>query len=119
MGVFVFIMAILPMMGGSTMNLMRAESPGPSVSKLVPRVRDTAKILYGLYMAITVFGVIMLCLCGMPMFDSLCTTFGSVGTGGFGVKNSSIGGYSPCRNGTYDLKRCQLYGIFLSVKKAV
>ena len=95
MGVFVFIMAILPMMGGSTMNLMRAESPGPSVSKLVPRVRDTAKILYGLYMAITVFGVIMLCLCGMPLFDSLCTTFGSVGTGGFGVKNSSIGGYSP------------------------
>ena len=95
MGVFVFIMAILPMMGGSTMNLMRAESPGPSVSKLVPRVRDTAKILYGLYMAITVLGVIMLCLCGMPLFDSLCTTFGSVGTGGFGVKNSSIGGYSP------------------------
>ena len=95
MGGFVFIMAILPMMGGSTMNLMRAESPGPSVSKLVPRVRDTAKILYGLYMAITVFGVIMLCLCGMPMFDSLCTTFGSVGTGGFGIKNSSIGGYSP------------------------
>ena len=77
------------------MNLMRAESPGPSVSKLVPRVRDTAKILYGLYMAITVLGVIMLCLCGMPLFDSLCTTFGSVGTGGFGVKNSSIGGYSP------------------------
>ena len=95
MGVFVFIMAILPMMGGSTMNLMRAESPGPSVSKLVPRVRDTAKILYGLYMAITVLGVIMLCLCDMPLFDSLCTTFGSVGTGGFGVKNSSIGGYSP------------------------
>ena len=62
MGGFVFIMAILPMMGGSTMNLMRAESPGPSVSKLVPRVRDTAKILYGLYMAITVLGVIMLCL---------------------------------------------------------
>ena len=85
MGVFVFIMAILPMMGGSTMNLMRAESPGPSVNKLVPRVRDTAKILYGLYMAITVLGVIMLCLCGMPLFDSLCTTFGSVGTGGFGI----------------------------------
>ena len=95
MGVFVFIMAILPMMGGSTMNLMRAESPGPSVSKLVPRVRDTAKILYGIYLAITILGVIALCLCGMPLFDSLCTTFGSVGTGGFGIKNSSIGGYSP------------------------
>lgn len=95
MGVLVFLLMIIPMSGGSNMNLMRAESPGPSVSKLVPRVRDTAKILYGLYMAITVLGVIMLCLCGMPLFDSLCTTFGSVGTGGFGVKNSSIGGYSP------------------------
>lgn len=95
MGVLVFLLMIIPMSGGSNMNLMRAESPGPSVSKLVPRVRDTAKILYGLYMAITVLGVIMLCLCGMPLFDSLCTTFGSVGTGGFGIKNSSIGGYSP------------------------
>ena len=96
MGVLVFVLAILPLAGGGySMYLMRAESPGPSVSKLVPRVQDTAKILYGLYMAITVLGVIMLCLCGMPLFDSLCTTFGSVGTGGFGVKNSSIGGYSP------------------------
>ena len=95
MGVLVFLLSLLPLAGGYHMNLMKAESPGPSVSKLVPRVRDTAKILYGLYMAITVLGVIMLCLCGMPLFDSLCTTFGSVGTGGFGIKNSSIGGYSP------------------------
>lgn len=95
MGVLVFLLMIIPMSGGSNMNLMRAESPGPSVSKLVPRVRDTAKILYGIYLAITILGVIALCLCGMPLFDSLCTTFGSVGTGGFGIKNSSIGGYSP------------------------
>ena len=95
MGVFVFIMAILPLMGGSTMNLMKAESPGPSVSKLVPHVKDTAKILYGMYLAITVAEIILLCVFGMPLFDSLCTTFGTVGTGGFGIKNSSIAAYSP------------------------
>ncbi len=95
MGVFVLIMAILPMMGGSTMNLMRAESPGPSVSKLLPRVKDTAKILYQLYIGITIAGIIILCICGMPLFDSFATTFGSVGTGGFGIRNDSIAGYSP------------------------
>ena len=95
MGVFVFIMAILPLVGGSTMNLMKAESPGPSVSKLVPHVKDTAKILYGMYLAITVAEIILLCIFGMPLFDSLCTAFGTVGTGGFGIKNSSIAAYSP------------------------
>lgn len=95
MGVFVFIMAILPLMGGSTFNLMRAESPGPSVGKLVPHVRDTAKILYQLYIGITLAEIIILCCCGMPLFDSLTTTFGTVGTGGFGIMNSSIAGYSP------------------------
>ncbi len=95
MGVFVFIMAVLPLMGGSTMNLMKAESPGPSVSKFVPRVKDTAKILYGIYIAITVCEIIILCVFGMPLFDSLTTSFGTVGTGGFGIKNSSIAAYSP------------------------
>lgn len=95
MGVFVFIMAILPLMGGSTMNLMKAESPGPSVSKLVPHVKDTAKILYGMYIAITLCEIVLLCAFGMPLFDSLCTSFGTVGTGGFGIKNSSIAGYAP------------------------
>lgn len=95
MGVFVFIMAILPMMGGSTMNLMKAESPGPSVSKLVPHVKDTAKILYGIYIAITIFEATILRALGMPLFDSLTTTFGTVGTGGFGIRNDSIAGYSP------------------------
>jgi trk system potassium uptake protein TrkH len=93
--VFVFIMAILPMMGGSTMNLMKAESPGPSVSKLVPHVKDTAKILYGIYIAITICEATILRALGMPLFDSLTTTFGTVGTGGFGIRNDSIAGYSP------------------------
>ena len=95
MGVFVFIMALLPMMGGSTMNLMKAESPGPSVSKLVPHVKDTAKILYGIYIAITICEATILRALGMPLFDSLTTTFGTVGTGGFGIRNDSIAGYSP------------------------
>lgn len=95
MGVFVFIMAILPMMGGSTMNLMKAESPEPSVSKLVPHVKDTAKILYGIYIAITICEATILRALGMPLFDSLTTTFGTVGTGGFGIRNDSIAGYSP------------------------
>ena len=95
MGVFVFIMAILPMMGGSTMNLMKAESPGPSVSKLVPHVKDTAKILYGIYIAITICEATILRALGMPLFDSLTTTFGTVGTGGFGIRNDSSAGYFP------------------------
>lgn len=95
MGVFVFIMAILPMMGGSNMNLMRAESPGPSVTKLVPHVKDTAKILYGIYLAMTVLEVILLIAFGMPAFDAFTSTFGTVGTGGFGIKNDSFTSYTP------------------------
>lgn len=95
MGVFVFVMAILPMMGGTTMNLMKAESPGPSVGKLVPKVKDTAKILYLIYIFMTILQVIILLLCQLPLFDSLTLTFGSVGTGGFGIKNDSIAGYPP------------------------
>ena len=95
MGVFVFIMAILPMMGGTTMNLMKAESPGPSVGKLVPRVKDTAKILYLIYIFMTSLSVIILLLCRVPLFDSLTLTFGTVGTGGFGIKNDSLAGYAP------------------------
>ena len=94
MGVFVFVMAILPMMGGSTMNLMKAESPGPSVGKLVPKVKETAKILYIIYIFITILQIIILLLCKLPLFDSLTLTFGTVGTGGFGIKNDSIAGYS-------------------------
>jgi len=95
MGVLVFIMAILPLMGGSTMNLMKAESTGPSISKLVPHVKDTAMILYGMYIALTICEICMLLFFGMPLFEALTTTFGTVGTGGFGVYNSSLGAYSP------------------------
>ena len=94
MGVFVFIMAILPMLGGSNMNLMKAESPGPSVSKLVPHIKDTAKILYGMYLGLTLVEMLLLIIFGMPVFDSVVTTFGTVGTGGFGIKADSIAGYS-------------------------
>lgn len=94
MGVFVFIIMIAPMMGGQNMNLMKAESPGPDVGKFVPHVRDTAKILYRLYLAITVAEIICLLLAGMPLFDSITLTFGSVGTGGFGVKNDSCASYT-------------------------
>ncbi len=95
MGVFVFIAAILPMMGSSTMNLMKAESPGPSVSRLVPHAKDTAKILYFIYIIITVVEVVFLLIAGMSVFDSFTTTFGTVGTGGFGIKNDSMMSYSP------------------------
>lgn len=95
MGVLVFIMALLPLTGSSTMNLMKAESPGPSVDKLVPHVKDTAKILYGIYLGITVIEVILLLIFGMSLLDALTTTFGTVGTGGFGIKNTSMAGYSP------------------------
>jgi trk system potassium uptake protein TrkH len=94
MGVLVFLLSLLPLAGGYHMNLMRAESPGPSVSKLVPKVQATAKILYGLYFAITLLEFIFLMLGGMPLFESICTAFGTAGTGGFGVKNDSIAGYS-------------------------
>ena len=94
MGVFVFILSLLPMIGGSTMQLMKAESPGPSVDKLVPKVRDTAKLLYEIYIVITLLQIVILLLAGMPLFDTLTLTFGTVGTGGFGIKNDSLGSYT-------------------------
>lgn len=94
MGVLVFLLAIVPMGGGSNINLMKAESPGPSVGKLVPKVRHTARILYLIYFGMTLAEIIFLLLGHMPLFDALTTSFGTAGTGGFGVKNSSIGGYS-------------------------
>lgn len=94
MGVLVFLLCLLPLTGGYHMNLMRAESPGPSVSKLVPKVQSTAKILYAIYLGLTIVEILFLLVGGMPLFDTLCTAFGTAGTGGFGVRNSSIGGYS-------------------------
>lgn len=95
MGVLVFLLSLLPLTGGGYhMNLMKAESPGPSVSKLVPKVQSTAKILYGLYIFLSVLELIFLLAGRMPLFDALTTMFGTAGTGGFGIKNDSIGGYS-------------------------
>ncbi len=95
MGVLVFLLAVLPMVGGTNMHLMKAESPGPSVGKLVPKVRYTARILYLLYVALTAAQFFLLLLGRMNPFEALCTAFGTAGTGGFGVKNTSMGGYSP------------------------
>ena len=94
MGVLVFIIAIVPLSGGSNINLMRAESPGPSVGKLVPKVKHTARILYIIYLGLSLTEFIILLLAKMPVFDAMNTTFGTAGTGGFGIKNSSLGGYS-------------------------
>lgn len=98
MGVLVFVLAIGS--GGSksdgyTMHLLRAESPGPKVGKLVPKIRRTAEILYAIYILLTVVNIIFLLIGRMPLFDAVCTAFGTAGTGGFGIKNDSIAGYSP------------------------
>ncbi len=94
MGVLVFIMAILPLSGGNNMYIMKVESTGPSVGKLVPKVRDTAFILYAMYFSIMVIEVLLLLAGGMSLFDSLTLSFGTVGTGGFGIVNSGAADYS-------------------------
>lgn len=95
MGVLVFIMAFLPLSGGQNMHIMKAESPGPSVSKLVPRVRTTALLLYSMYFVFTFAEFVFLLAGGMSIFDSLNTAFATAGTGGFGIKNDSLASYSP------------------------
>ena len=94
MGVLVFLLSLLPLAGGYHMNLMKAESPGPSVSKLVPKVQQTAKILYTIYIGMTLFQIILLLIGRIPLFDTLCISFGTAGTGGFGIVNDSMGSYS-------------------------
>lgn len=94
MGVLVFLLAIIPLTGGSHINLMRAESPGPSVGKLVPKVRYTARILYIIYFGITLAEIILLLIGNIPLFDAVTISFGTAGTGGFGIKNDSLAGYS-------------------------
>ena len=95
MGVLVFIMAFLPLSGGHNMHIMRAESPGPEVSKLVPRVKSTAKILYIIYFAITIILFVSLIFADMPVFDAINTAFSTAGTGGFGFKNDSFLSATP------------------------
>lgn len=94
MGILVFMLAILPSTDGRAIHLMRAEVPGPQKGKLVPKLRETALILYGIYMFFTVLETVLLCIAGFPLYDALVTTFGTVGTGGFSVKNASIGAYA-------------------------
>ena len=96
MGVLVFLLAFTGGNGqGFTMHLLRAESPGPNVGKLVPKMRTTASILYLLYIGMTVINVIFLLLGDMPLFEAVCTAFGTAGTGGFGIKNDSLASFSP------------------------
>ncbi len=95
MGVLVFVMAFVSLSGGQDMHIMKAESPGPSVSKLVPRVKTTAFILYAIYLGMTVIMFIFLLCGGMNPYEALCTSFGTAGTGGFGIRNDSMLSFSP------------------------
>ena len=98
MGVLVLLLAVSTgneQSKGFTMHILRAESPGPKVGKLVPKMKQTAEILYLLYILLTVLDIFFLLLGRMPVFDAICTAFGTAGTGGFGIKNDSIAGYSP------------------------
>ena len=94
MGVLVLVLTILPLGGGYNMMIMKAESPGPDVSKIVPRVADTAKALYKIYAALTILWIVLFLLSGMSIYDSICIAFGSAGTGGFAVRNSGMADYS-------------------------
>ncbi len=97
MGVLVFLLAIAPSEGGKgfTMHLLRAESPGPDVGKLVPKMKQTATILYAIYVAMTIINILFLLAGSMDPLEAVCTAFGTAGTGGFGIKNDSMGSYSP------------------------
>ena len=95
MGILVFVIALVPGANDRSMHILRAEMPGPVVGKLLPRARDTASILYKIYVGMTLVEIVLLLAGGMPLFDSLVHAFGTAGTGGFGIKADSIAGYSP------------------------
>lgn len=95
MGIFLFLSALLPMLGGNSVNLMKAESTGPSVDKLVPKLKDTVKILYLIYLSLGLIETIILLCLDVPLFDSLCYTFGTIGTGGFSIKNDGCFSLAP------------------------
>ncbi len=94
MGILMFVMAIIPNLSERSIHIMRAEVPGPVVGKLVPRVKDTAKILYLIYIALTFLEMVLLCFGDMPLFDSIIHSLGTAGTGGFGIRADSIASYS-------------------------
>lgn len=106
MGVLVFVMAILPMSDGHGMHLLRAEVPGPTVGKLVSRMSDSAKILYGIYLVMTIIEIVLLLAGGMPLFDACVHSFGTAGTGGFSCRNLSVGAYD---NAYFDV----VIGVFM------
>ncbi len=93
MGVLVFVLMVMPMENDNSMHLVRAEVPGPTAGKLVPRMRTTSMILYGIYAAMTMILLVLLLLGGMPLFDSFCMAFGTAGTGGFAVSSAGVAGY--------------------------
>lgn len=95
MGVLVFVMAIIPSITDRSIHIIRAEMPGPIIGKIVPKVKNTAKILYIIYVVMTVVEIALLCIGKMPFFESVVHAFGTAGTGGFGIKSDSIAGYSP------------------------
>ena len=95
MGVLVFVMALVPSITDRSIHIMRAEMPGPVVGKLMPRARDTASILYKIYVGMTLAQIVLMWIGGMPLYESIVHAFGTAGTGGFGVKADSIAGYSP------------------------
>lgn len=95
MGVLVLVTAVVPNIADRSLNILKAEMPGPTVGKLVPRSRDTAKILYWIYFGMTAILTVLLIAGGMPIFDSIVHAFGTAGTGGFGIKADSIASYSP------------------------
>ena len=95
MGILVFVMAIVDGANDRSMHILRAEMPGPVIGKLLPRAKDTASILYKIYIGMTLVQIVLLLLGGMPLFDSILHAFGTAGTGGFGIKADSIAGYSP------------------------
>ena len=116
MGVLVFLLAVIPMGKGknSLLHVMRAESPGPQVDKLVPKLQDSAKILYAIYIGLTILQIVLLLLGGMPVFDSVTTAFGTAGTGGFGIKADSLMGYSHYLQGVCTVFMA-LFGVNFSI----
>ena len=114
MGVLVFILAILPMAGDYDMHIMRAESPGPSVGKLVPKIRITAKLLYIIYFSITVATAVFLLIGKMPVFDTICMSLGAAGTGGFACRNSGQAGYTVYQQAVLSIAMI-LFGINFNV----
>ena len=95
MGILIFVMAVMPLAGSYNMHLMRAESPGPSVGKLLPRVKQTALMLYGMYIVLTAIQIILLRIFGLSNFQAVATSFSTAATGGFGILNTSSASFTP------------------------